>query len=357
MRIYAFHLLNDYSGSPKVLMQLVKGWLKNDIEVHLVTSSGRNGFLSDIPGVTYHHFWYKWAANPIIRLCNLMASQALLFFSLLFKVKQGDIIYINTILPFGAAFLGKLKKCRIIYHLHETTVRPAIFKKSVFGIAKIMANDVIYVSKFLSKQEHFGTSSVHTQYNAIEHQFLETAKNNRKVTKTQDKVLMVCSLKEYKGIREYLVLAGDNPQYQFRMVLNASKLEIESFFEYNSLPSNFEIFDSQTNLHPFYQWADVILNLSRPDGWVETFGLTIIEGMAYGLPAIVPPVGGITELVEEEQNGFLVDCRDRKLLNKKLNQLLENKKMYNKMAATSKKKINSFSEDVFIKHSLTILNN
>ena len=43
MKIFAFHLLNDYSGSPKVLMQLIKGWTKNNLDVHLVTCKGRNG--------------------------------------------------------------------------------------------------------------------------------------------------------------------------------------------------------------------------------------------------------------------------------------------------------------------------
>jgi len=37
---------------------------------------------------------------------------------------------------------------------------------------------------------------------------------------------------------------------------------------------------------------------------VETFGLTILEGMTYKLPAIVPPVGGVIELVEENKMVF-----------------------------------------------------
>jgi hypothetical protein len=52
MKIYAFHLLNDYSGSPKVLRQTTwrKDWIQNGIECHIVTCSGREGFLSEIKG-------------------------------------------------------------------------------------------------------------------------------------------------------------------------------------------------------------------------------------------------------------------------------------------------------------------
>jgi len=54
MRIIAVHLLNDYSGSPKVLLQAVKAFTKNNIETHLFTSAKRVGFLSNIPKVNYH---------------------------------------------------------------------------------------------------------------------------------------------------------------------------------------------------------------------------------------------------------------------------------------------------------------
>jgi len=356
MKIYAFHLLNDYSGSPKVLMQLLKSWLKNDIEVHMVTSSGRKGFLSNITGINYHFFWYKWAENPYVRLFNLILSQFIVLSSLLFKVTKNDIIYINTVLPFGAAFLGKLKGCRIIYHIHETTVKPPVFKKFLFGVAKKWATDVIYVSKFLSEQEPFNGNSTYILHNAIELKFLKEANENRQIKNNRNKVLMVCSLKEYKGVNEFFELAKNNLSYNFRLVLNSTKKEIDTYFHGLAKPQNLEIYDTQTNLHPFYQWADVILNLSKPDGWVETFGLTIIEAMAYGIPAIVPPVGGIVELVEENKNGFLVDSRNAKLLHEKLNLLLSNKELYDKMAIYSLEKIHSFKEDVFIQNNLKILN-
>ena len=355
MKIYAFHLLNDYSGSPKVLMQLMKFWVKKDIEVHMVTSRGRNGFLSNLKGVKYHYFWYRWNENRFFRLFNLLLSQFILLSMLLFKVKKKDIIYINTVLPFGAAFLGKLKGCRIIYHIHETTVKPALFKFFLFGIAKRWASDVIYVSKFLSEQEPFNKDRNYILHNAIELEFLKEANKKKQVKTNASKVLMVCSLKEYKGVNEFFELAKNNLNYRFRLVLNSSKQEIDAYFSHFIELENLEIYDTQTNLHPFYQWADIILNLSKPDGWVETFGLTIIEAMAYGIPAIVPPVGGIVELVEENKNGFLVDSRNTKLLHEKLNILLNNQDVYKRMATCSSEKIHLFREDVFTEKNLKIL--
>ncbi len=355
MKIYAFHLLNDYSGSPKVLMQLAKSWTKNNIEVHLVTSKGNQGFLTNIEHVHARFFTYQWAENRVLRLVNLVLSQIRLIFQFLAEVKKEDIIYINTVLPFGAAFLGKLKGCRVIYHLHETSVNPPILKRFLFGVAKWAANDVIYVSRFLAAQEPFPNHKTHILYNAIEEGFLNEAMANR-ITKTNyDNVLMVCSLKDYKGVNEFKALAHNNPKFNFKMVLNAHQQDIDAYFDKETLPKNLKIFSTQTNLHPFYQWADVILNLSWTDRWLETFGLTIIEGMAYGLPAIVPPQGGITELVEENYNGFLVDSHNSHELNYRLNQILHNHHGYDVMKENSIAKIRNYNEDTFGFKSFQIL--
>ncbi|MBK8444252.1 MAG: hypothetical protein IPL35_12910 [Sphingobacteriales bacterium] len=54
-RLFAFHLLNDRSGSPKVLSQLLKIWTSSGAKnIHLYTSPHQNGFLSDIQGIQYH---------------------------------------------------------------------------------------------------------------------------------------------------------------------------------------------------------------------------------------------------------------------------------------------------------------
>ena len=356
MRIFAFHLLNDYSGSPKVLMQLLKGWQAEGMDVNMVTCSGREGFLSNIKGVKYRYYWYSWASNPIIRLFNFVLSQMILFLSLIFTIRKTDIIYINTVLPFGAALLGKFKGCRVIYHVHETSMKPVLLKKFLFGVMNFCSSDAIYVSKYLAGQENAKNAKTYILYNAIEDSFLDIAKTNRKPDHTHGKnVLMVCSLKDYKGVYEFEALAKVHSDYNFTLVLNAAKHEIDSIFPQATLPQNLQIFPTQTNLHPFFASADVILNLSRPDDWIETFGLTIIEGMAYGLPAIVPPVGGIAELVDDGVNGYKVSSRQIEELSHKLSLILENDTLYSEMRSNALIRINNFQEQAFLKQSISIL--
>ncbi|MBK7225331.1 MAG: hypothetical protein IPH96_07935 [Saprospiraceae bacterium] len=88
-RIIAFHLLNDKSGSPKILRQLLMDWAKQDqFDVHLFSSQNTNGFLSNLENVNFHHAWYKFSSQPFLRLIFLLASQFLLMLRLLFFLKK-----------------------------------------------------------------------------------------------------------------------------------------------------------------------------------------------------------------------------------------------------------------------------
>lgn len=346
-RIFAYHLLNDRSGSPKVLSQIIRSWVREDREVHLYTSLHQDGFLSNIQGVHYHRGWYHFKANQWLRLVYYTLSQVILFVKMFGKLKKGDTVYINTVLPFGAALLGKLKGCRIIYHIHESSVSPAVLKWFLFKIIALTADELINVSAFVQQAHGITTVPNHLIYNSIDDTFLNKMLPPEK-KKKPGHVLMVCSLKTYKGINEFVFLAQDNPGFAFQLVVNATATEISLFFSKQILPNNLTVFPAQKNLHPFFQWADIIVNLSRPDGWIETFGLTIIEGMAYGLPAIVPPVGGILEVIEDGVTGFAVDSRDRNELNSCLRELLENTSLYASFSTAATSRLYLFKEKIMI---------
>lgn len=356
MKIVAVHLLNDFSGSPKVLKQLLKGWTKHNLNTELYVCGGRQGFLTDIPKVRTHHYWYRFAKNPMIRLIFLMISQLLLLFQLLFQLKKTDLLYINTVLPFGAAIAGKIRGCKIMYHIHETSLKPKILKRFLFGIVQWTATEVVYVSNFLANQEPLNIKS-NVIYNVLEKDFLKQCQNNKPFQKENKIVLMICSLKAYKGVNEFLHLAHLNQNYTFKLVVNASQNEIDDYFRMEKLTENLIIYPTQKDTHRFYKEASIVLNLSDPRLWVETFGLTILEAMAYGLPTIVPPVGGVVELVKEGENGYLIDSKNLPLLSKRLNEILQNTALYQKMSATALEYSRFFCEDYFENESTRILSN
>ncbi len=354
MRVIAVHLLNDYSGSPKVLKQLLNGWQKRNVDLHLFTCGGREGFLSNIRGITNHYYWYRFIKNPVLRFFYLFFSQFVLAVRLMFFLRKKDVLYINTVLPFGAAIAGKIRGNKVIYHIHETSMKPQLLKQFLFGMVKYTASDVVYVSEFLAGQEPLNIRQ-HVIHNALEEEFIKQSSLVEKNTLKHKIVLMLCSLKVYKGVNEFVQLAKMNPDYIFKLVVNSHETEIDVFFKTEELPQNLIIYPTQVNTHPFYKEASLVVNLSDPDLWVETFGLTVLEAMSYSLPTIVPPVGGVTELVEQGKNGFLINSKDTVKISEAMQQLFQNNEMYNSMSSYAKKKSLLFSPAVFEEKSFQIL--
>jgi glycosyltransferase involved in cell wall biosynthesis len=350
------HLLNDYSGSPLVLSQVLHLPAVAGCDRTLYTSGrGNTGFLSGIEGVEYKYFWYKWASNPWLRLINYTISQLLLFFKMLQYWRKDTTIYVNTLLPFGAALAGRLMGKNVIYHVHETSMRPALLKKFLRGVARFTATKVIHVSKYLAATEAFSGISNEVVYNTLSPQFVAAAKQAADTEQHPFRVLMLCSLKRYKGVDEFVSLARRMPKISFELVLNATGAEIAAWPSLLLPPLNLTVHPAQRNVHPFYQRASLLINLSHPDEWVETFGMTVLEGMQYRLPAIVPPIGGIAELVDHGVNGYLADYRDLQNITSCINNLASNSTLYAKMSAAATEKAAAFGHAPFAKSIIECL--
>lgn len=86
------------------------------------------------------------------------------------------------------------------------------------------------------------------------------------------------------------------------------------------------------NVKDYLRKTDIYCQPSRS----EAISLSIAEAMQYGIPIVATNVGGVSELVHNEENGFLVNPDDPKTLADKLQILLENKELRNSMGSHSK---------------------
>ena len=66
---------------------------------------------------------------------------------------------------------------------------------------------------------------------------------------------------------------------------------------------------------PIYRWADIVV---APSKLPELLGRTAIEAMAYGRPALVSSIGGLTEVVANGETGWHVPPGDASALSAKL---------------------------------------
>ena len=346
-RIVCIHLFNNYSGSPKVLMQVIEELKKRGYPVDLITNRSE-GFLSNINGIQYRYLNYKWKHNKILTLFYYIFAQIQLFIIILKHYRsKNSILYINTITPIGAAIAGKLCHKKIIYHVHEKYIKTSILHRVYQSIYESSSAYSIFVSKYLQNSYPDKLSNSSVIYNSLEKRFIDiTNKYLKERTVKPSTILMVCSLRGFKGIYEFVALSNLLNNYKFELVISASIAEIEKFKQENSLGTNIMIVENQTNLHPYYQRAKLLLNLSNPDEWIETFGLTILEAMAYGIPTLVPDAGGPIELVTNGYNGYLIQPKKINEVKEKIEILMEDEHLYNLLSTNALLKSKEFDNNI-----------
>jgi len=315
MIIFA-HLLNDRSGSPRILQQVISILSHREDGSRLFVSSEGSGFL-DESAVAITRYWYWRTPYRFFTFLTYLTSQFCLMISL-FRSRNIDanaVIYTNTLLPFGAAIYGWLTRRPVIYHLHEVSISPAPLRWFLVAIARATARQVIYVSNFHRSYLPIDGVQSHVVHNTLVGSFLMQAANSKFHHRREGRfnVLMLASLRDYKGIPELIKLAEqlvDRSDIHFHLVPNDDEDEVRRYFRSTKLPSNMSVHLKTDNPAMYYAQASLLLNLSRPDQCIETFGLTLLEAMAFGVPVIAPPIGGPLELVDDGCEGFLIDSRN-----------------------------------------------
>lgn len=84
----------------------------------------------------------------------------------------------------------------------------------------------------------------------------------------------------------------------------------------------------QENIHPLVSTADIVV---LPTVEREGLGLSLIEGMCHGKPLIGTRVGGVPEVIADGVNGFLVPPKNAGALAEKLDILIGDKVLREKM--------------------------
>ena len=81
-------------------------------------------------------------------------------------------------------------------------------------------------------------------------------------------------------------------------------LKNKNYFNIENEISNYdEIYFPHSRLIKMYKLNDAYINLAR----IESFGITIIEAIAAGLPVISFNTKGANELVVNDENGVLIE--------------------------------------------------
>ena len=357
-RIVCFHLFNDYSGSPKVLRMVLEGVLNKGYRVDLVSSKG--GVLDELlhyPNLRKHSYPYRFSSNGAVTMLRYGLVQLFTFFlSFRWMFCKDVVFYINTLLPVGPALAGRMMGKRVVYHYHENAFVKGAFYKMLATIMERLAHRIICVSEYQSSFLKC-KKKVTVIPNALPEAFVQRLKPNPENAFEQKTVLMLGSLKEYKGTKEFIQLSQLLQQYRFILVINDTQENIDKYLKKNgdTRGENIALYSRQEDMAKFYQQASVVLNVSHKRLVIETFGLTALVAMTAGLPVIVPTVGWIAEMVDDGVNGYKIDVTDLDMIERCIKKLLSDKNKYMKMAENALVRARQYECNVMIDNICRVL--
>lgn len=147
-------------------------------------------------------------------------------------------------------------------------------------------------------------------------------------SKINPKFLVVSHLRYSKGIQDLIKavhlfpedlkphlkidIYGDGPYKN-------DLLELVSTY---ALEANFNFKGSRSNVNELYQNYDYLIQPTH----MECFSLSILESLAANIPVITTPVGGNTEVIIPNENGFIYETKNSKALSNLLIDMLLGKK-------------------------------
>lgn len=254
---------------------------------------------------------------------------------------------------------------KMIYHFHNKGVKDNssqtfndLLYKVVFRNSEvILLSDKLYydIEKYVNKDK------VHICPNGIPEQI-----NQNLILKNENRIpniLFLSNLIESKGLFTLLdalakiqvkgldfkcfIVGGEGDITKSKLLRKIDKFNLSNKVHYLG-----KKYDNEKN--EIFIKSDIFVFPSFYHN--ECFPLVLLEAMQFGLPIISTYEGGIMDIVENGENGFLVKQKSVEELTDKIETLLKNKNLRSKMGENGKYKYNkSFTLKKFEENLVKIL--
>ncbi|MCH7762008.1 glycosyltransferase family 4 protein [candidate division TA06 bacterium] len=289
------------------------------------------------------------------------------------RKERYDILHVHWPIPHGLfGYIGKkvsgAKMISTFYSAELTWIKKKIpylkwFLKWVIHHSDAVTANSSYTAKELEELVHRHVSII--PYGAaIQEGELKIV--GRQKSPHQKNILFVGRLIERKGV-PYLIeafeevlqkkdviltIVGEGPERKkLERMVRSKKLEERVF-----LPGIVK----QEDLETCYQKCDVFVLPAVTDkrGETEGLGVVLIEAMNYKKPVIASNVGGIVDIIKDNETGILVPERDSKKLAEAISELLTNEEQARRLREEGYRFVNeNFSWDRVTDRLLTLYHN
>lgn len=308
-------------------------------EIHFITSSLPFRLNRVYPKIYYHEV--EISHYPVFQYPPYDLALATKMAEVIDREKL-DILHVHYAMPHAiCAILARdiaAHDVKIVTTLHGTDITvlgydPAFKKMIKHGIQQSDAvtavsgslakqtetmlevnKDISVIYNFVNEQVYYKkeNSDLKRQYGiGTDEKVIIHISNFRKVKRVEDVVRTFHKVKE--SVDAKLILVGDGPEYApICQLVNDLGLNNDVLF-----------LGKQKNISDLLSISDLKLLLSEK----ESFGLVLLEAMACEVPCIGTDVGGIPEVIKQNETGFLVEIGDVSQASDYATELLSNDTM------------------------------
>lgn len=368
--ILYLHAGAEMYGADKILLELVTGLdkskfhpivvlpndgilkdklIENDIETYVVHYPILRRKYFNLKGIINYGLNYFGKSNEIVKLL---------------KNKRVDIIHANTTAVLEGIYLKKKLKCKLVWHVHEIILKPAIINKTISYLIGRYADKCVAVSKAVKKHlidsKFIDENKVEVIYNGVDTERFNPNVENKYLYKEWNvpdeaiKIGMIGRVNAWKGQNDFLDAAeGLLKKYSNLYIFIVGSAFAGEEWRVDELKK--KIADSQnkdriifsefrTDTPEIHSFFDVlVLPSTNPD----PLPTVVLEAMGCGTPVVGYNHGGVTEMVINGETGLLAEVKSSKDLGRKIQQALESD--YKLMGQKARDRVvKNFSEYSFI---------
>jgi glycosyltransferase involved in cell wall biosynthesis len=222
-----------------------------------------------------------------------------------------------------------------------------IERKNLVNLHTVIANSN-FTCQTIKNQYEVQESKIHICHKSVDFSRYKDVRSSRKPEDNQHKanILFVGGNMQRKGlidlIRAASILKEDFPNFHINVAGRDRFIpKYQQLCEKNNVSNNFDFLGwvSQDQLLSLYQKSTVFVLPSL----TEALGVVFLEAMAAGVPVIGTKVGGIPEIIVNEQNGLLVPVRSPECISESIKRLANNPDLRNHLVNNGFKTVREFS--------------
>ena len=349
------HIAGKYLfGSERSFLDMVKAASQNGYNV-LVTIPQKQQSYIDILSpyvskvIIFKYGWWrkelKINNNVILTYENIIKDNAI------------DLVHANTIMLREPLIAAKLQAIKSIVHVRELIEgdealinligeEPQNIVKAIYHSSNVVLANSNTTAKLFNKLKN-DTNKITVIHNTVNINNFDFDN----IIGGKIKIGLISSNIPKKGIFDFVEVAKKcqhNTSLLFLLIgpdtVHTEKLLAQQ--KQGEIPNNIIFSGYKSTAMEAVKAVNIVVNISN---FTESFGRTVIEGMAAGRPVVAYKWGAVAELIDDGIDGYLTEYRDTTAIAEKILLLTSSKQNIIKMGLAGKIKAQIFSHENYKK--------